>query len=179
MINYTKEEQMKKQRFFYCPVCGGKLEIKFLYDLDRLICTECGRIHFENPIVGVAAIIRNDANEILLVKRSEESTCPGYWCIPCGYVEYNEDIRLATAREALEETGLTVEILDVYDVHSNYHRDEQSTVGVWFNTRVISGVPIAGDDAVDICWAKLDDTPPLAFPTDKLILQRLISEEME
>lgn len=44
---------------------------------------------------------------ILATKRGEG--CPdyqGYWCCPCGYVDYNETIRSAVARELEEETGL-------------------------------------------------------------------------
>lgn len=44
---------------------------------------------------------------ILATKRGEG--CPdykGYWCCPCGYVDYSETIRFAAARELKEETGL-------------------------------------------------------------------------
>lgn len=44
---------------------------------------------------------------ILAIKRGEG--CPdyqGYWCCPCGYVDYNETIMTAVARELKEETGL-------------------------------------------------------------------------
>lgn len=44
---------------------------------------------------------------ILATKRGKG--CPdyqGYWCCPCGYVDYNETIKAAAARELKEETGL-------------------------------------------------------------------------
>lgn len=165
-----------KRKFYFCPVCGGPLEIKFLYGLDRLVCSKCGRIHFENPIVGAAAIIFNDEGKILLVKRGQESTMPGLWCIPCGFVEYDEDIRTAVVREAEEETGLQVAVDGVYEVHSNFHDPDQHTVGVWFLTHVVGGSLHAGDDAVGAVWSDLLATPPLAFPTDKLVLARLAEE---
>ncbi|WP_425059792.1 NUDIX domain-containing protein [Sporomusa carbonis] len=31
-------------------------------------------------------------------RRSPSASYPGLWCIPCGYVEYNEDIRDAVRR---------------------------------------------------------------------------------
>ena len=67
---------------FYCPVCGGPLVYKFAYGMDRLCCTKCGRINYENPVVGVAAIILNEQGKILLVKRAPDTTVPNKWCIP-------------------------------------------------------------------------------------------------
>ena len=165
-----------KQRFFFCPVCGAPLVKQFAYGMDRGVCSKCGRINYENPIVGVAAIIRNDRGQILLVKRAEETTCPGLWCIPCGYVEYNEDIRTAVVREAKEETGLIIKPLEVYDCQSNFHNPDQHTVGIWFLTKVTGGTLTPGDDAVEVMWSDLKETPPLAFKTDRIILDRLIAD---
>ncbi|MDD3396775.1 MAG: NUDIX domain-containing protein [Acidaminococcaceae bacterium] len=166
---------MSKQRFFYCPVCGGPLVYKFAYGMDRLCCTKCGRINYENPVVGVAAIILNEQGKILLVKRAPDTTVPNKWCIPCGYVEYDEDVRDAVKREALEETGLVIEPLSVYAVHSNFHNPEQHTVGIWFTTKVVGGTTRAGDDAVDYIWSDLRSTPELAFATDRVVLDQLLA----
>ncbi|WP_429162156.1 NUDIX domain-containing protein [Desulfitispora alkaliphila] len=34
----------------------------------------------------------------------------GQWCIPCGHVEWDEDVYEALKRETFEETGLKVEV---------------------------------------------------------------------
>ena len=164
------------QRFYFCPVCGEKLTKRFLTGRERLVCCRCGRIHYENPIVGVAAIIFNEKGKILLVKRSAKITYPGLWCIPCGYLEYDEDVRAGIAREVEEETNLVIRPLEVFAVHSNFHNPQQHTVGIWFLAKVVSGTARAGDDASEIGWFELTEPPDLAFPTDKLVLTELLQK---
>ena len=167
-----------EQRFFYCPICGGGLIKSFLNGRQRLVCSKCGRIHYENPIVGVAAIIRNSKGEILMAKRAPGLAYAGFWCIPCGYVEYDEDILAAVAREAQEETGLFIKPLEVYAVHSNFHDAKQHTVGIWFKTKIIAGKIFPGDDACELMWADINNPPLLAFKTDEYVLKQLIMDEI-
>lgn len=164
------------QRFQFCPVCGAGLVERFLTGKDRLVCCRCGRVHYENPIVGVAAIILNEDGKILLVRRSQNITYAGFWCIPCGYLEYDEDVRAGIIREVKEETNLVVEPLEVFSVHSNFHNPKQHTVGIWFMAKVISGTPLAGDDASELGWFELAEPPEMAFPTDKLVLAELLQK---
>ena len=161
-----------KQRFWFCPKCGGRLEYKKLDDRSRLVCGQCGYVLYENPIVGVAGIVR-EGTKILLGRRSAGSTCPGLWCIPCGYVEYDEDVYDAVKREVQEETGLKVEVNGVYTVRSNWHNPEIHTVGIWFFTQVVGGELRPGDDIDAVDFFSMDALPPLAFPTDRSVIDAL------
>ena len=165
-----------RQRFHFCPVCGAELTKRYLTGRERLVCSRCGRVHYENPIVGVAAIILNEEGKILLVRRSLNITYPGLWCIPCGYLEYDEDVRVGIVREIAEETNLVIEPSEVFTVHSNFHNPQQHTVGIWFLSKVVSGIPLADDDASELGWFELTDPPSLAFPTDKLVLAALLAK---
>ncbi len=78
------------QRFFYCPKCGGALRYRYRGDRERLNCSDCDYIMYENPVVGVAVIVFSRDGRILLGRRS--GSYRGLWCIPCGYVEYDEDV---------------------------------------------------------------------------------------
>ena len=133
-------------------------------------------MHYENPIVGVAAIILDEDGKILLVRRSPNITYPGLWCIPCSYLEYDEDVRVGIVREIAEETNPVIEPSEVFTVHSNFHNPQQHTVGIWFLSKVVSGIPLAGDDASELGWFELTDPPSLAFPTDKLVLAALLAK---
>ena len=160
-----------KQRFFYCPKCGGNLEYRNYMERERLTCTVCEYIFYENPVVGVAVIVLNCDGQILLGRRT--GSYRGLWCIPCGYVEYDEDVFDAAAREFKEETNLDVKINRVYTVQSNFHNPETHTVGIWFLAEVTGGELEALADLDEVGYFDLADPPELAFPTDAQVIESL------
>ncbi len=159
-------------QYRFCPCCGGPLESRLRRDRERLVCQQCQRVLYVNPAVGVAVVVRR--GDRILWGRRNRGPYPGTWCLPCGYVEWGEDLREAAAREFREETGLLVEAGEVLAVHSNFHDPERLTVGVWFAGRVVGGALRAGDDLDAVQFYPLDAPPaPLAFPTDSLVLAEL------
>ncbi|EGO64595.1 NUDIX hydrolase [Acetonema longum] len=161
-----------QQRFYFCPKCGGKLSCLPYDQRERLTCESCHFIMYENPIVGVAGILIQE-DRILLGRRSQSSTYPGLWCIPCGYVEYEEEVREALKREFGEETGLRIEPQNVFAVLSNFHNPACHTVGIWFIVTQTGGSLTAGDDLDQAAFFSLDAIPPLAFPTDATVIDML------
>jgi len=159
----------------YCPCCGTLLARQVLHGRERLVCPACRFIFWQNPVVGVAVIVMQ-GDHIVLARRAR-GVYKGAWCIPCGYVEYDEDVRQAAQREFQEETGLLVEVGEVYAVHSNFHNPASHSVGIWFRGTVLSGTLRPDDDVDQVAYMPLHDLPDnLAFPTDQLVLERLQRE---
>lgn len=163
---------IRHQRFFYCPKCSGKLVYKAHGERERQACVSCSYILYENPVVGVAGILFDDRNRLLLGRR-KGGTYSGMWCIPCGYLEYDEDIYGGLCREFREETGLDVTATELFAALSNFHDPETHTVGIWFRVKVIGGTLNAGDDLDDVAFFEIDSIPPLAFPTDGEVIEML------
>jgi ADP-ribose pyrophosphatase YjhB (NUDIX family) len=162
-------------RFHYCPKCGSRLEAVSRNEENKPRCTGCGFIFYQNPIAGAAAIVILD-RKILLGRR--KGSYQGKWCIPCGYVEWDEDIYAAVKREFGEETGLSISVDRVYTVLSNFHNPQQHTVGVWFLAHVQSGELCAGDDLEDVAFFHFHNLPELAFPTDGDVIKMLKTDNL-
>jgi ADP-ribose pyrophosphatase len=59
------------------------------------------------PVAAVGGLIVNDDNELLMVRRARDPG-KGKWGLPGGFVDRDETIEQALAREVLEETNLVV-----------------------------------------------------------------------
>ena len=161
-------------RYKFCPNCGGKLSLEGTFSLSRPKCVDCKTIFYQNPAVGVAAIIIRD-KKILLGRRN--ASYRDMWCIPCGYVEYYEDARAALIREIKEETNLDIKLSTVFDIHSNFHNPAQHTVGIWFLVEEYRGNIAPGDDIEALDFFSTTEIKEqsivLAFPTDLRVLDDL------
>ena len=115
----------------------------------RETCPACGRSHERrNPLLTVDMIIElgddQGSRELVLIKRKNP---PPGWALPGGFVDYGETIEEAAVREALEETGLKIELVRQFHVYSTPGRDPRGhTVSVVFIASA-TGEPRGGDDA--------------------------------
>ena len=159
----------------WCPTCRAPLGRVDRGGRPRPTCPGCGFVFFANPGVGAAAVVRDTAGRVLLVQRGPRQHGAGTWCIPCGFVEWGEDVRATAVRETREEAGVDVELGDVLQVASNFHDRDQPSVGIWVAAQLVDpgATAVAGEDAVAVGWFDPASPPPLAFPTDATLLAKL------
>ena len=115
---------------------------------------------------------------VLLIERKHDPYA-GSWALPGGFVEENEPLHVAAARELLEETSVklpkTAKLSQV-GAYGNPGRDPRGwTIGVAFATLIPEViVPSAADDASDARWFSLTNLPKLAFDHGSMIHDALI-----
>lgn len=112
------------------------------------------------PRVGVGVAVISDG-KILLVKRGREPG-RGLWAVPGGKVRWGERLEDAARREAMEETGLDVEIGEVLWVGEHIEADHHLVL-IDFSARVVGGELHAADDADDAQWVPIDETSTYAL----------------
>ena len=114
--------------------------------------------------------------KVLLIQR-DKPPFEGHWAFPGGFVDINETVEAAAARELAEETGLKYISLKQFHVFSSINRDPRCrTVSVVFygfidksNNKVK-----AGDDARNARWFSISNLPKLAFD-HSIILENIIT----
>lgn len=136
-----------------------------------------GKKHcYDHPRPSVTADIAlfrrgaRDRIEVLLIKRARDPF-KGQWALPGGFVDKDEPLEDAAARELREETGLDAITLDQLGAFGDPGRDPRGhTVSVVF-TAVISAEmeAKAADDAEDARWHSARRPPPLAFDHKKIL----------
>lgn len=77
----------------------------------------------EWPLVGVGGVVI-EGDRVLLVRRAREPAL-GEWTIPGGLLEVGETLTAAVKREILEETGLTVRVLDLIEALERIFSDSE------------------------------------------------------
>ncbi|MGF1513641.1 MAG: NUDIX domain-containing protein [Elainellaceae cyanobacterium] len=125
---------------------------------------------YRNPAPTVDLIIelidRPDRPIVLIERRNP----PHGWALPGGFIDYGEAAETAAIREAKEETGLDVHLLEQFQVYSNPKRDPRKhTLSIVF-LAAARGIPQASDDAKDTAIYSLWDFPTaLCFDHDQIL----------
>ena len=109
----------------------------------------------QRPLLGVGALIFGN-DTILLVERGKEPL-KGYWSLPGGLLELGEKLEAAVSREVLEETGLIVEPLGLFELFERIMPDAQGNteyhyVLADYICRVSGGTLQAASDVSDVRW---------------------------
>jgi 8-oxo-dGTP diphosphatase len=154
----------------YCPICTHKLELREAGGRIRPVCPNCGYVHYVNPVPTVGVVIEMD-DGLVLIRRANPPH-QGEWTFPSGYVEADERLEEAAVREAEEETGLKVEIVELADVNSYPEGPPASGIMVFYRARPVGGELRGGDDALEAKVFRPEDVPLLPFRTHREVMAR-------
>jgi 8-oxo-dGTP pyrophosphatase MutT (NUDIX family) len=91
-------------------------------------------------LVIIFAINKDNQIHVLANKRGPNTPDPefrGCWCMPCGYLDYNETLKEAAARETFEETGLTIDPKKLRLVYINDKPEDDKRQNVTFRYQYI------------------------------------------
>jgi len=132
-------------------------------------CPKCRTVvkEYRNPVPTVDIIIEQGKGIVLILRRNE----PQQWAIPGGYCDYGESLEQAAVREAREETGLEVELVEQFHTYSDPRRDpRQHNITTVYIACAIGGVLQAQDDAQEIgVFSEAGLPSGLAFDHDQIL----------
>ena len=133
------------------------------------------------PWIAVGVVVVRDG-KVLLVQRGKEPG-KGLWAVPGGMVDLGETVREATKREAKVETGLDVEVGEVFWVVDSIGRDAAGRVS-WHNVIVDflavarEGEAVCADDAMDLRWCGPEELGEIDLtPTMWPLLEKLFGRD--
>lgn len=137
---------------------------------------------YKRPSVTVDIVLFTYSAEqlqVLLIRRGHDPFA-GAWALPGGFVDIDESLEAAAARELFEETGVRDVFMEQLAVFGDPDRDPRGRV-ISVAYVALAGADIvattrAGDDASAAAWFDAYDPPRLAFDHDRILgvaLQRL------
>jgi mutator protein MutT len=108
------------------------------------------------PLVAVGGVVV-DAGRVLLVRRGTEPL-KGEWSLPGGLLEVGETFAEGVAREVCEETGLTVEVVELIELIDRIYREGERVryhyVIADYLCRVSGGALQAATDVDAVRWVE-------------------------
>ena len=127
---------------------------------------------YRQPAITVDAVIIHEG-KIVLIKRGNPPF-KDHYALPGGFVEYGETTENACKREAKEETGLDVDIIDLIGVYSDPKRDPRGhTITIAYLCKPKTTEVSAGSDAKSAMWIDLKKVTEgrieLAFDHQKIV----------
>ena len=132
-------------------------------------------------IPGATVLIFNEQGELLMLLRTDN----GCWGVPGGAMEPGERLEETAARETIEETGLHIDGLSLFDVFSGpelYYEypngDITYNVSVVYTTCQVSGeIRVNPEEHSEWRYFALQRLPEKVSPTIKAILKKYIQKK--
>jgi 8-oxo-dGTP pyrophosphatase MutT (NUDIX family) len=150
---------------------------------NTMIKDENGKAHWiSRSVVVVCLVIWKD--KFLIVRRGKHVTQTGKWCLPCGYLDYNESVEECAIREIWEESGIDIRKyqhdLKLDYINSNPEHTRNQDIGFHFIVDIKSELEpeinlnvIDENETTDVKWIGFEELNDFifAFNHDKKILK--------
>jgi len=130
----------------------------------------------ERPFLAVRAIIKNESDRILILKRDATAYGDEEWCLPGGKIDFGQMAVEAVANEVMEET-----FLKCTDIEFLFYQDslpdqnlELHFVNLVFLCKVIGTIKLNAESS-DYAWVGSEDIGnyKMAFNNGKILSQYL------
>ncbi len=145
-------------KYSFCPKCGQHLTTRTLDGLERMVCSSCAFVFYQNSKPCSSVLVLR-SKQVLLVQRGVDPF-KGYWDIPGGFLEAGEHPEAGAIREIAEETGLKIKLIDDLGVFMGiYGITGDHTLNFCYVAEIIGGKPQAASDALALQWFDLQALP--------------------
>ncbi|HEY7377944.1 MAG TPA: NUDIX hydrolase [Steroidobacteraceae bacterium] len=159
----------------FCSHCGQPVTLRVPPGdhLPRFVCDSCGTIHYQNPKL-VAGCIPEWQGKLLICRRAIEPR-RGFWTVPAGFMENDETLMQAAAREAVEEAEAIVQIGSLLAI---FHALRAHQVHVFFRARLIEPRFGVGPESLEVKLIETSDIPwdEIAFPSSIFALRHYLAD---
>lgn len=160
----------------HCMQCGQRLSTA-VPEGDtkrRLVCLDCGFIHYINPRPVAGTIPVRADGKILLGRRDIEPR-RGFWVFPGGFMDVGETAEEAAIRETMEETRLEVTNLELLGV---FTRLQPGVVVIVYQAEAIGEAEV-GDETSEIGWFGAHEIPwdEIAFDSTEAALRAWVARQ--
>ena len=143
---------------------------------ERLVCNDCGFVHYSNPKVMVGSVVHWEEN-ILLCRREIEPRA-GFWTLPAGFMENGETTEEAALRETWEEARARLQQQELYMLFNLPHINQ---VYMFFRGELADLEFSAGEESLEVRLFHEHEIPwdKLAFPTVGKTLKQYFLDRQE
>ena len=125
-----------------------------------------------NMIKVVVGVVHNNSKEIFISRRKKNQFMSGYWELPGGKVENNEDLSSALKRELFEEIGIKIEKFSLIQTIQQQYPKRIIDLSIYVIDKY-SGTPV-GKEGQDFSWCSIEKFKEYKLlPTMWKIIKRL------
>ena len=146
--------------------------MQFKNKQNKMVRDEVGKVRWISRSMAVVVVILLNKEKVLLVKRGKKVKASGKWCVPCGYLDWNENAKECAIREIWEETGLDITKCKIstdhldkpYDIVTDPSMNYSQDIAIHFGANIESDVEpfittknAEPGESDDVKWVSLSD----------------------